>query len=143
MNLKDWVQIGLTLIGMVVGPLIAIRLSLRQFRSQKWWEQQTQKYSDTLEALVIVKHHFESHVAGKEGHALLNAAIPDATASLQRITATGRYYLSDKAAAALETFYKEWASAKVEEDETGEWLVECVTKCYDTVEQEARKARLT
>jgi hypothetical protein len=59
MKPENWIgiaQIGVTIIGMFIGPMLAIQWSLRQFRSTKSWEQATQAYSELLKQLAILKH---------------------------------------------------------------------------------------
>jgi uncharacterized membrane protein YccC len=51
-----FVQISITLVGMFIGPWLAIKWSIQQFRSTKSWEQSTQAYSDLLRQLAILKH---------------------------------------------------------------------------------------
>jgi len=38
MSTKDWIQLGVAPVRMVVGPCFAVWLFLRQFHRQKWWE---------------------------------------------------------------------------------------------------------
>ena len=41
---------------MLVGPLIAVRLSLRQFRSTRWWEKQADTYSNIISHLTTLQY---------------------------------------------------------------------------------------
>jgi hypothetical protein len=56
MTPKDWIQIAITLSGMVLGPLLAVRLSLKQFHSQKSWEHKVEAYNKVMGHLAILKH---------------------------------------------------------------------------------------
>lgn len=61
---ENWIAIGsafltalITGVGLYVGPKIAVKRSIEQFRSQKWWENQASAYAALLSRLAILKHH--------------------------------------------------------------------------------------
>ena len=59
LGIKDWipgVQILVTIVGMYIGPKLAIHYSLKQFRSQKWWERKAEVYHSLMGHLAILKH---------------------------------------------------------------------------------------
>jgi hypothetical protein len=58
MKPENWIgvaQICITLVGILAGPWIAVRWSLSQFRSTKWWERQEQIYTNAITLLSFVK----------------------------------------------------------------------------------------
>jgi hypothetical protein len=114
MTTKDWVQLAVTLVGMVVGPLIAIQLSLKQFRSQKWWEKQEQAYSQLLSSLSLMRFslfHTYNHLIDLRNHEMSEAereAIRQARHTIDEIA--NSYVVSKRTAAAADTFLKEFDS---------------------------------
>ncbi len=126
MELKDELQLLVTIVGMFVGPWLAVRSSLKQFRSQKWWERQGEVYGQVLENLAVVKHSvtakldYERHPDFMVGPSpLVESQVEPAVAKLIQIAATGPYYLSEEASHALDKFVKEWGmdlgSGKIDE----------------------------
>jgi ABC-type arginine/histidine transport system permease subunit len=56
-----------TLIGLFVGPLIAVRISLKQFHSQKWWELRAEAYSKIMGQLSAVQRALDLWIDIEEG----------------------------------------------------------------------------
>ena len=54
----------------VIASYVTVRLSLRRFYSEKWWEKKAEAYAAILEALHYMKRCFdedyEAEVAGRE-----------------------------------------------------------------------------
>ena len=44
------------LIGIFVAPWLAVKLSLKQFRSTRWWEKQAETYSNIMEKLKTLQY---------------------------------------------------------------------------------------
>lgn len=118
MKPENWigiVQIGITMIGMVVGPWIAVRWSIKQFRSQKWLERQGEVYSRLLENLAIIRHCVTTELNyylrpdyQLGPNKLLDAQLGSATAEVQKIAAMGAYYLSEEASKSVDKFSNSW-----------------------------------
>src|SRR6266536_1374619 len=51
----------------VVTAIITVRLALRRFYSERWWERKAQAYSDILEALYISQAYADAFVARAVG----------------------------------------------------------------------------
>jgi hypothetical protein len=152
MKPEIWISIVtccITLFGMFMGPRIAVRMALKQFRSQKWWELQTETYGRLLQSLAVIKHHFDGRVldstSGRDGHThpKLDDEFSTASADLHKFVATGGYYFSDDTNAALRTFMKNWALDYAGKSfaETATILAREAANCFSVVEREANVAR--
>ena len=62
-----WMTIlGNLIVGIVIAAasaLITVRLSLKRFRAERWWERKVSAYTDTLEALHSLKRDIERDIA--------------------------------------------------------------------------------
>jgi hypothetical protein len=108
-------QIAVTLIGMFVGPWLAVKSSLKQFKSQRWHERQGEFYEQILENLAIVTHvvgallEHELHPDYALGPtAIVRDQLAPAAAKLAAMAAIGPYYISDSASRALNRFVGGW-----------------------------------
>lgn len=147
MDLKDELQIGVTVVGMLIGPWIAVKLSLRQFRSQRWWEKQADAYTRLLEALYIMQWNLgetENQLLRlKSNHISLPESSEQTLTTLARIAATGGYVISEAAAKAVETFLSSY-SGNVAEDPMKEIDIsyDAIKACIVIVKEEAVKNTL-
>ena len=110
MKPENWISIVVatwTAIALFVGPRIAVKLSLRQFRSQKWWERQQAAYTEMLEDLSVVFSYHVNLMDTIETGSKYNRTpqvterVSLARDRLERQSATGAYMISDKTAEAL------------------------------------------
>ena len=145
MTVKDWVQIGITLLAMIVGPLFAVHLSLRQFHSQKWWERRADSYASLMEKLAVLKyairlwyedaiHSLELSQEKKED---LGAKYRIAVEQLEQSAVAASFLISDGALAAinsmiraLETRGSDWM-ASIDKD----W--DAIDACINTLKASA------
>jgi len=90
----------------VITALISVRLALRQFRSEKWWERKASAYSELFEALYSVKTYAE-HLLQKieEGAHFSEARMNELGArsragrdGIRRAAVIGTFVLSEEAA---------------------------------------------
>jgi hypothetical protein len=113
MKPENWIgiaQIVITIIGMVIAPLIAVRLSIRQFRSTKSWEKATEAYSAILAQLAIVKHtnrryyeHFLNTAPMDERErGELSKEYQDALKTLERLSISQMLFISGQASKAIQ-----------------------------------------
>lgn len=119
MKPEHWIsiaQICLTLVGMFVASKLAVSSSLKQFRSQKWWERQGDVYNRLLENLAVIKHcvgawlEHERHPDYMHGASkLLEGQLASAVAEVEKIAAVGPYYLSEAASRAVDKFVNGWS----------------------------------
>jgi hypothetical protein len=63
MDTKDWLQLAGILFTVIIGQYFGVKLALRRFHSERWWELQMQTYAKALEQLAIVKHCDERRLA--------------------------------------------------------------------------------
>jgi hypothetical protein len=102
---------GIALLSPFLAAWLAVKWSLRRFRSEKWWELQSDAYKQLLENLAIVKHcverelNYSQHpevMLGPSG--VLEEQFPQALAELHKVAAVGPLYISEGASEALEKF---------------------------------------
>jgi hypothetical protein len=121
--LKDWV---LPLLAAVIVSFITARLSLRQFRSQRWWERQAEAYSSIMEKLTLLQYllglwYDDALDVGRipeAGRDELNRRFAEAREGIIRAAAAGSYIISATAADALARL------AKALEKQQGDWFRE-------------------
>jgi hypothetical protein len=118
MKPEHWIsiaQIAITLMGMFVASKLAVSSSLKQFRSQKWWERQGDVYNRLLENLAVIKHcvgawldheRRPDYMLGPSK--LLEEQLANAAAEVEKIGAVGPYYLSAAASKAVDKFVAGW-----------------------------------
>ncbi len=112
-------QITVGAIIAVIASYITVRLSLRRFYSEKWWEKKAEAYSAILEALHYMKRSFDEDLEAD----MLKREIPEdrkeqlrqkyreADDELKKRIDIGQFVLSDEAVAELSTFQKEYNKA--------------------------------
>lgn len=107
MNLLE--TIGTGLIISIVTAFITVRLSLRQFYSQRWWEKKFEQYEKVLEALYHI-HHVNDRLleAAEHGKDLsperknsLLAKSHEGSDELEKAVSIGAFALSKKALLSL------------------------------------------
>jgi len=151
MKPENWiaiVQICFTLFGMFVASKLAIRGSIKQFRSQKWWERQGDVYNRLLENLAIIKHC----VAARLEHArhpdymlppnqLLEEQLATAAAEVEKIGGVGPYYLSETASQAVGKFLAGWSvDTGIGPEDQDQWHLTTVSEAMKIIRKEATKA---
>lgn len=63
-----YVQILITIVGMFVGPWLAVKFALSQFRSSQWWERRADMYTRIIENLSTLHHIVNEYLADVTGH---------------------------------------------------------------------------
>jgi len=94
----------------IVTAVLTVRLSIKQFRSQRWWERQLQAYTDILDALTVLDNalalHLRAAVTGSEMPEERLKVLAEETLHsgnlLRRAAAAGDFLISDAAHKALE-----------------------------------------
>ena len=109
-------EIALTLlkgIGIAaVSSLITVRLSIKQFRNQKWWEKKVETYQRVIEAFHKAKkfesEYLTAEFKGREVSEDLRAELvkqsKEAHEEISKACDVGRFLLSDKAVSILDEF---------------------------------------
>lgn len=99
-----------SLLTAVLTAFIAVRLSIRQFHSQRWWEKKAETYSAILERLSELQFTLSEYLAdwekvrdiGPERAKRLHILSEDARISIAKAAAMGSFIVSDEAARVLE-----------------------------------------
>lgn len=152
LEFKDWLvvaQIVVTLIGMIVGPWLAVRWSLKRFRTEKWWERQQETYRVLLENLSVVKSYYANKYEaiiqgdGYEPGADIDEQLRKVCYDLEKHSATGAYLISTVAAEALRKYIRE---SDVPYDcpahEAVGKLFDAANSCIEVLKVEAKKGTL-
>lgn len=98
-----------------VSSLITVQLSLRKFRTEKWWERKAGAYTEIIEVLHDSKEFSDQHLdAEQRGNEIseeldeeLRANAKIANAEIRRMASVGAFLLSDEALARLAQFRKD------------------------------------
>jgi hypothetical protein len=145
---KEWLtvaQIVITIIGMGVGPWLAVRWSLKQFRSQKWWERQQEVYTQLLEDLSVIYSHDmgvmdEIETGNKYMPALeVGAMVTSAKHRIERLSITGAYIISEVTASALMKYQRASYKADAESHPHDACEIEssAAKDCLEVIKKEA------
>ena len=95
---------------------ITVRLSIKQFRTQRWWEKKVEAYQNIIEAFHKSKkfesEHLTAEFKGREvdedrGAELVKQS-KEAYEEISRACDVGRFLLSDKAVSILDEFKKKY-----------------------------------
>ena len=113
-------EIALTLltgIGIAAASsLITVRLSIKQFRTQRWWEKKVETYQGIIEAFHKSKkyssEYLTTEIKGREvsedrGAELVKQS-KEAHEEISKACDVGRFLLSDKAVSILDEFKKKY-----------------------------------
>src|SRR5690348_7803823 len=100
----------------IVTAIITVRLSIRQFQSQKWWERKAEAYSQIMEQLTLLEISYGAwyddaisvNKLGDERQRALSEEHRKAEEQVRRAAAAGSYIVSPKAALALSELVKEF-----------------------------------
>jgi hypothetical protein len=98
---------------------ITVQLSLRRYRTEKWWERKADAYSSVIEALHNAKtaldQQFEADLEGRELREdrvrFLDDRARAATDEILKITDVGAFLLCDEALSRLVLYQKEARAA--------------------------------
>lgn len=118
--MSPWVTAVLSLasalIVAVVTSLLTVRLALRRFYSEKWWERKAAAYTAIIESMHYVREHADSHLAHAEpgripmppeGEKQLRIELQNAMAALRKHRDVGSFLISDRATAVLNELFLE------------------------------------
>jgi hypothetical protein len=107
--------LGTSITVAVISSILAVRLALRRFYSEKWWERKIAAYIAIIEALHYVREHADTNLdfelrdrkipleASKE----LTEKLQEAMRQLRKQRDTGSLVISEKAVAELNRLFKE------------------------------------
>ncbi len=152
MTLIDWLpSIGTLFTGIVVAvssALLTVRLALRRFYSEKWWERKAEAYSAILEALHHVRNYTDHNLdALKRGMNLppdgdkeLTNKLQNAMAELRKRSDIGSFVISNEAVETMNIFMQELTDSTKSKNLDAHLLMkmEAVNKCLDSMRTIAR-----
>ena len=153
MTVTDWLpavaSFATAIVVAIVTAFLTVRLALKRFYSEKWWERKAEAYSAILEALHHVRnythHNFDALKRGvdlpPEGDAELTEKLQNAMAELRKRWDIGSFIISTKAVVVMDTFMEELdASAKYSNWDAHLILkMHAVNKCLDSMRAIARE----
>lgn len=136
----------------IITSFITVKLSLRQFYSQRWWEKRAEAYSEIMEHLSYLQFFFDEWADEISGETTLSekkkkelsGGYRKSRESIIRAAAIGAYIVSDTTTAALATLLSELRK----EDPMGNWAADndryytAVKECIATIREDAKTALL-
>jgi len=99
----------------VVTAVVTVKLALRRFYTEKWWERKTQAYSEIIGSLVKMQicyarweaKELEQRNLSEKAQKRINREYATAKEVLESAVAAGSFLISEKAADVLGSFLKE------------------------------------
>jgi hypothetical protein len=121
MTPENWIAVGsasvtavLTGLGLYFGPKLAVKQSIKQFQSQKWWDERYKAYTTILDALSIIQHVNQDLYGQKAGGAdplfipeEMRTALGKAHLEVNKYSSQGPHLISATAASALKKYQQE------------------------------------
>jgi hypothetical protein len=113
--MTQWISTLLSsIIVAVIAAQISVRLALRRFRTEKWWERKAEAYSRIVEALHSLVVYYDAKVAEEYDQVThtedfkkrLNDESDRAIHELRKATGVGAFIISNEAAEALARIYE-------------------------------------
>jgi len=141
-----------SLIVAVFTSFLSVRLALKRFYSQRWWEKQAEAYSQILEHLSYLRFESSEWLDDLQGGITLNTddekrlseGYKRSRESLIRTAAIGEFIVTGTTTEALSKLLTKLASQHFEEDLylAVEKSHEAVTECIKIVREDAKEALL-
>ena len=136
----------------IITSFITVKLSLRQFYSQRWWEKRAEAYSEIMEHLSYLQFYFDEwsdeihgeRTLSKEKKEELLGVYLKSRESIIRAAAIGAYIVSDTTTVALATLLSELRT----EDPMGNWAADndrhytAVKECIAKIREDSKTALL-
>ena len=134
----------------IITAYITVRLSMRQFYSQRWWEKKAEVYSHIMEHLSYLQYHlgeWEAEFIGektlsKEAKERLAEGYRQSKESITKAAAIGAYIVSDNVATALAELLRELNKS----DPMGDIMADiemhssAIEKCIAKIREDAKVA---
>lgn len=115
----DWlppvVNLGSSIVVAIVTSMLTVRLALKRFYSEKWWERKSAAYTAIIEGLHHIREHADTNLVfslrGKdlppEGEKELTQELQEAMAQLRKHRDLGSFVASDEAISLLNQLFSE------------------------------------
>ncbi len=133
----------------VVTAVLTVRLALRRFYSEKWWERRSDAYSEIIRALHHVREHADTNLQfalrdkdlPEEGDARLTKEMQEAIGQLRLHRDLGVFVICDEAVDLLNVLFKELDDSTKTQwwQEHLELKIMAVDKCLKEMRRVARK----
>lgn len=99
----------------IITSIITVRLALRRFYSEKWWEKKSSAYSEIIKSLHHVREHADTNLQfsllskelPEEGDKRLTQEMQEAIAQLRLHRDLNTFIISDKAVELLNQLFTE------------------------------------
>ncbi len=121
----NWTQVLInfvfTVVASIISAVVTVRLSLKRFRSERWWEKKSETYSRIVEHLALLEFSLSKWMEEYESGPLhgrqeylqhLHEIRQESTESVMQAATSGAYIISEEAAEVLKTLRKEMEDAK-------------------------------
>ena len=137
----------------VVASWITVKLALRRFYTEKWWERKAQAYSEIIGSLAKMRvcfdkweeELFEHKKTSPEARKRVSEEYASAKRVIENAVAVGSFIVSEEAAEVLGSFLKELQK----EDIQGNWLkdldrhhgevIKCIARLREIAKRELSK----
>ena len=143
-------SLGLALIVSVTTAYITVKLSVKQFYSQRLWEKKAEAYSHIMEHLSYLQYNFGEwadelvglSTLSKEQQRKLSEGYLQSKEAITKAAAIGAYVVSDTTTAALAELLRELSK----EDPSGNWFADndryygAVKQCIRIIREDAKVA---
>jgi|SRR5882672_6192399 len=127
----------------VVTSIVTVRLSIRRFHAEKWWEKKHDAYSDLIDIMYGFKEYTTNHIADSVDPKGSEKRERDAWETewkefgkrYAKARSLASMHLSKEAMAALKTYESEKARAE-ENDDVFQWMdddLRACTKCLSAL----------
>lgn len=132
------------LIVSIITAYATVKLSMKQFYSERWWEKKVEAYSHIIEQLSYLQYYFgewlseglhEKNLTDKHKEKL-SESYCQAKESITKAAAIGVYIVSDDTATVLAELLRELE----QKDPRGDWVGD-IDRCYGSVKECIAKIR--
>lgn len=126
---------------------IAVKMSFRQYSSQKWWDRQEATYSEivaTLSEILIALGQWEDDIIGErkfdpDERAKRFAKLKDSREKIERVAREGAFRISERSAKALKELWSALGQERDHEYDSMAHHWDSVTVCLKIINEEARR----
>jgi hypothetical protein len=128
---------------------LTVRLALRRFHKEKWWEKKQEMYSSLLETLHHLKNYAAEHYEGQmnpdhitdEKREELTKDWKQFSREFAKLLDLASFHLSSEAVAVLDQYVKKKAEAR-KSDDIFDWIdgdLAAVTECLEELKKAAKR----
>jgi hypothetical protein len=133
----------------VLTSVLTVRLALRRFHKEKWWEKKQEMYSSLLETLHHLKNYAAEHYEGQmnpdhitdEKREELTKDWKQFSREFAKLIDLASFHLSNEAVAVLDQYVKKKAEAR-KSDDIFDWIdgdLAAATECLEELKKAAKR----